>query len=195
MPSIPALPAAAPSFAERLSLESRPVTASSQLHAVQRLDISPIEGPMDSPLKQVRDDLDRPLAPPLPLVLRPPLRKKKSFARVSSWLFPGAEHVRDGSLGSVTNAPQPITGRDGFYQSVTSPHATGRDSLDSTSSPSSWETEEEVQTAPTTAWSPGSSPVVKQYTPEAQTPPIDRTHTFGRAKTGERISPSVGVAF
>lgn len=38
-------------------------------------------------------DVEVPLAPPLPLILRPPLRKKKSFSRVSNWLFPaGVEH-------------------------------------------------------------------------------------------------------
>lgn len=45
--------------------------------------------PCDSP--RILDnsiDIDVPLAPPLPLILRPPLRKKKSFSRVSNWLFP-----------------------------------------------------------------------------------------------------------
>ena len=71
-------------------------------------------------------ELERPLAPPLPLVLRPPLRKKKSFSgrRVSRWLFPapaGGEEVQvQGVGGSVTNAPRPVRGGEGFYQSFSS---------------------------------------------------------------------------
>lgn len=80
-------------------------------------------------------DMSVPLAPPLPLILRPPLRKKKSFSRVSSWLFPtsaGQEtvgessssfsqargHKRDISLDSVTNSPRALTDKDGFYQTL-----------------------------------------------------------------------------
>lgn len=84
-----------------------------------------------------------PLAPPLPLILRPPLRKKKSFSRVSNWLFPaGVEqqdngedveedyslttssargrelHRRDVSSDSVTNAPRALTEKDGYYQTL-----------------------------------------------------------------------------
>jgi hypothetical protein len=63
-----------------------------------------------------------PLLPPLPLVLpRPPLRKKKSFSRVSSWLFPGkgeGEHARNISIDSITNTPKPVTSREGFYKCV-----------------------------------------------------------------------------
>lgn len=87
-------------------------------------------------------DVDVPLAPPLPLILRPPLRKKKSFSRVSNWLFPaGVEqqqideesdedysptsssrgrgrHRRDVSSDSVTNAPRALTEKDGYYQTL-----------------------------------------------------------------------------
>lgn len=91
-------------------------------------------------------DVSVPLAPPLPLILRPPLRKKKSFSRVSDWLFPDdmdkdishaaaptgptsgaalgpplasfAAHKRQLSLDSVTNAPRALTDRDGFYQTL-----------------------------------------------------------------------------
>ncbi|ROW04432.1 hypothetical protein VMCG_04989 [Cytospora schulzeri] len=84
-------------------------------------------------------DMGVPLAPPLPLILRPPLRKKKSFSRVSSWLFPaGVEEqqqqqqqqqqqafptlrrqTRDVSLESVvTSAPPPLNDRDVFYQTL-----------------------------------------------------------------------------
>lgn len=88
-------------------------------------------------------DIEVPLAPPLPLILRPPLRKKKSFSRVSNWLFPaGGEqqddgedveedyspttssargrtlHRRDVSNDSVTNVPRALTERDGYYQTL-----------------------------------------------------------------------------
>ncbi|KAK2630465.1 hypothetical protein QTJ16_001285 [Diplocarpon rosae] len=63
--------------------------------------------------------------PPLPLVLQqtsPVLGRKKSFSRVSSWLFPSSgEHTRDISLDSVTNNPRPITIHDGFYQCFIQP--------------------------------------------------------------------------
>jgi len=195
MPSIPAMPAAAPSFAERLSSEGRPHTAPSQHIRILPREPSAAELSAVSlihPHKQVRDELDRPLAPPLPLVLRPPLRKKKSFSRVSNWLFPGAEHHRDISLDSVTNRPMPVKGRDGFYQ-VGIPEAAGRSSVDTVSTASTWETEEEAETGPTT-WSPGSSPVMKQDTPGAQSQAIDRSATFGRGNNRYRPQ-SVGVAF
>lgn len=85
-------------------------------------------------------DINVPLAPPLPLILRPPLRKKKSFSRVSDWLFPAGtagtaerettviaaaaptynniSHRRDPSRDSVTNTPVPLTDREGFYQTL-----------------------------------------------------------------------------
>lgn len=88
-------------------------------------------------------DIEVPLAPPLPLILRPPLRKKKSFSRVSNWLFPagveqhddveeeegennyspttssaGRRHRRDVSRDSVTNAPRALTEKDGYYQTL-----------------------------------------------------------------------------
>jgi len=191
MPAIPALPAAAPSFAERLSTEGRPHTAPSQADnmssqertlalAAAAFNSHPFRAEDAPRTRQFRDDrpLDRPLAPPLPLVLRPPLRKKKSFSRVSSWLFPGAEesHRRGMSTNSVTNAPRPVRENDGFYQCVAPP----RRSHDSDSSLSTWKTtedeDEEGQTVPTTTWSPGSSPIV-QNTPK-QTPVIERTEKF-----------------
>ncbi|KAK1752091.1 3-phytase A [Echria macrotheca] len=212
MPSIPALPAAAPSFAERLSTEGRPHTAPSQAAgsgmtsqertlalAAAAFNSHPFrveDAPRNARGGGMRDDrsLDRPLAPPLPLVLRPPLRKKKSFSRVSSWLFPGGgdEHQhqhqqrRDMSVSSVTNAPRPVRGDEGFYQCVAAP----RMSHDSdVSSLSTWKTtteeeededREENQTVPTTRGSPGSSPVI-QNTPK-QTPVVERPARKGRVR-------------
>lgn len=85
-------------------------------------------------------DVSVPLAPPLPLILRPPLRKKKSFSRVSDWLFPAdsdqdhhttttpssgggapffaVAHRRHLSIDSVTNAPRALTPKEGYYQTL-----------------------------------------------------------------------------
>jgi hypothetical protein len=229
MPSIPALPDAGPSFAERSSSDGRPHTAPTQggvnstpnAHEMPSRDLATAAFSSHPPFSRTQQDssaitrnfryddryLERPLAPPLPLVLRPPLRKKKSFSRVSNWLFPAGgddgdvPHRRDMSVNSITNAPRPIRGGEGFYQSVAPPrHSAGSDS----SSLRTWETttseeEEERQTVPTTTV---SSPVV-QSTPK-QTPVIERTakFTWGRASNGLGVTPvqgprpqSVGVAF
>ncbi|KAB5572746.1 hypothetical protein GE09DRAFT_1217292 [Coniochaeta sp. 2T2.1] len=212
MPSIPAVPAVAPSFAERLSTEGRPQTAP----PAQPIQIPRRQTPFSeasarfnnssSRLDNDNYPADRTLAPPLPLVLRPPLRKKKSFSRVSSWLFPGGaeQHQRDIGLDSVTNLPRPINESDGFYQTVAP--AGRRSSLDTvtTASYSSWETEEgedeeeaQSQTVPTT-WSPGSSPLVAQdMTPIKTQGPIMMSRTtgsLGQGSAGHRPQ-SVGVAF
>lgn len=231
MPSVPAMPAAAPSFAERLSTE-RPKTAPprsstyfppvedeiqhqelllQQQQPQQQTHYTPvgsttIAGSSNVSLASAASvasaaakaakakakaaavttasmrgggssgcgpringhPIDVPLAPPLPLVLRPPLRKKKSFSRVSSWLsfhqggdgFLGGNghhssglHERGMSFDSVTNQPQPVTQRDGFYQCIPPSQATGdagdkpRTSLDSFVSTvdtlSTWTTERE----------------------------------------------------
>lgn len=215
MPSIPAMPPIAPSFAERLSTE-RPKTAPPR----NNTPVTPIRGgctaqpsivpaPLYLPQRQTGTatptktspktlptsqstasrpsevsmasaasvvsaataatkakaaasawsgsringrPVDVPLAPPLPLVLRPPLRKKKSFSRVSNWLFPGDsghknaghQHKRGLSFDSVTNLPRPVTDKDGFYQCVDG--RTGdRTSLDTVSTAdtlSTWTTEQ-----------------------------------------------------
>ncbi|CAK7224496.1 hypothetical protein SEUCBS140593_005589 [Sporothrix eucalyptigena] len=115
--------------------------------------------------------VDVPLAPPLPLVLRPPLRKKKSFSRVSNWLsfhnhngsdghavysttsVSGVHHDRGLSFDSVTNMPRPVTVKDGFYTCLSPPLESARsaqhprasiDSLVSTvDTLSTWTTERE----------------------------------------------------
>lgn len=126
-------------------------------------------------------DMGMPLAPPLPLILRPPLRKKKSFSRVSSWLFPAGEedrervpspqHRREVSLDSVTNAPRALTDRDGFYQTLP-PSAvfSGRRSsfgsmsdITRSQTHSVYSTDEDPFVGPgtgtaTSNWSPGSTP-------------------------------------
>lgn len=215
MPDVPALPASAPSFAERLSTDrpqTAPAPAATAAH-VQRQQ-RPIEiprrgktfaeasaaftlpTPPPAAARRINGRaVDIPLAPPLPLVLRPPLRKKKSFSRVSNWLFPGHEavgnssqqHARETSLDSVTNAPRPVTNKEGFYQCVEA-----RTSFDSVSTVSSWTTTEERGTVPTAFGS------------EAEKTPVDNSpvkktlglRVPGQTAFGKEHRPtSVGVAF
>ncbi|KAI1147335.1 hypothetical protein F4825DRAFT_152174 [Nemania diffusa] len=132
MPEIPAMPPNAPSFSERVSSDQ-----------VQSTSTQP------PPRTRYEANSSRKLEgrvppPPLPLRLRPPLRKKKSFSRVSSWLFPaGAEHKKEISLDSLTNAPKPVTGSKGFYQ-VARPGPSRRSSFDSESTVSDWTVEEQT---------------------------------------------------
>lgn len=198
MPSIPALPPLAPSFAERLNSEapiSRPQTAPLRMgqggapKGGQSQGDVPVSPPsvtttattagMDTTHSPVDVHPGSPLSPPLPLVLRPPpLRKKKSFSRVSSWLFPKESyHGRDMSLDSVTNIPRPVKGTEGFYQCV-APGGDGRGSFDSAVSASTWDSDEGRRTAPTT-WSPGSTHAAK-----AEDLRLERTATFGQSSDG-----------
>ncbi|KAF7868533.1 hypothetical protein EAF04_005064 [Stromatinia cepivora] len=78
---------------------------------------------IDSSLRAPKLLKERPLPPPLPLVLQTPqvTTRRKSLSRVSSWLFPsGSEqhHSRHMSVDSVTNTPKPVTSRQGFYQCI-----------------------------------------------------------------------------
>jgi len=201
MPSIPALPPVAPSFSERLNTPvsagfDRPQTAPTKapLQIPNRAKtFTEASAPFSSPSSS-RLRMDRPPPPPLPLVLRPPLRKKKSFSRVSTWLFPDGSHGRDMSVDSVTNLPRPVKGREGFYQCVTPAEASARRSFDTMSTVSTWETEDEDRTVPTTT-SPESSPATKS--PAAMRlgeSPMERSAGFSNAVTAPRLS-SVGVAF
>ncbi|KAK3307548.1 uncharacterized protein B0T15DRAFT_182161 [Chaetomium strumarium] len=187
MPSIPALPAAAPSFAERLSVDGRPHTAPShvpntntqektrELAAAAFHSRPPLHTPYTAPpygssAEKGNNHLERPLAPPLPLVLRPPLRKKKSFSHVSNWLFrPEGEGEGEGEGGddsspttAATYTPRPVKESDGFYQCVAPPEGLPRTSMETSSSVYTWTTaddEDEAKTVPTTtAWSPEQTP-------------------------------------
>ncbi|RYP81720.1 hypothetical protein DL769_001870 [Monosporascus sp. CRB-8-3] len=175
MPDIPALPPDAPSFSARLSAD-RPRTAPSK---------TPTRVTYQANSSRKVDSRVPP--PPLPLRLRPPLRKKKSFSRVSTWLFPGGEHQRDISLDSITNLPKPVTGAEGFYQ-VAQPGPSRRSSLDTVSPVSEWGTEE--QTVPT-SWSPGSDKTIKAIIAKTPIAPV-----LGRHEPISRPPRrSVGVAF
>ncbi|KAI0166002.1 hypothetical protein GGR57DRAFT_1517 [Xylariaceae sp. FL1272] len=129
MPALPALPPDAPSFSERLSSD-RPQTAPTK---------PPAQGPYQA--NSSRKIKDRAPPPPLPLRLRPPLRKKKSFSQVSTWLFTAGSGQHSRAI-SLTNTPKPLTDTDGFYQV-----ATRRSSIGSDSTISDWTVEE--QTLPT----------------------------------------------
>lgn len=186
MPSIPALPPSAPSFAERLNSPfERPQTAPFKT-AFQISNRSQEFGDgkaAASTSSHARYD-EPPPPPPLPLVLRPPLRKKKSFSRVSTWLFPSGQHNRDLSLDSITNLPRPVKGTEGFYQCV-APGDQGRRSFESIGTVTTWDSEEEQRTVPTTL-SPGSTPLAKQDLPR-----LERTATFGKASTSQVNRPII----
>ncbi|KAK1988911.1 hypothetical protein LZ30DRAFT_577216 [Colletotrichum cereale] len=183
LPTVPALPPAAPSFAERLNPGvERPHTAPPRPpgHVLHRglVFADDTAAFLTPPPSRGRET--RPLPPPLPLVLRPPLRKKKSFSRVSSWLFPGGgvagqHHQRSISRDSITNFPRPVKDREGFYQCVHAPQER-RTSIGSVSTVSTSESDDGGQTVPT-AWSPSSTLATR--TDEL---PIERPPTFGKEK-------------
>jgi hypothetical protein len=160
------MPPPKPSFMERVASSEgqRPGTASSRI-----LTIPSVLKPVDeetTPVPSPRIDDSFVPPPPLPLVLQapphPPLRKKKSFARVSHWLFPAPsadQTPRNLSLESVTNTPKAITSRDGFYQCVElRQQQPDRSSFTSVTTVSSIESELDDPCAPTTAATPASSP-------------------------------------
>lgn len=173
------LPTPPTSFANRVasspspsSSEARPKTAPSKAFQipVRAKSFSEASAAFNTPPIPAQD---HPLPPPpLPLILRagvrPPLRKKKSFSRVSNWLFTDKDHSRNTSLESLTNAPQPTTAKDGFYQCMTVAHAE-RVSFDSDidledgtlstlPTPYEEETSGSEQPSPPTTWSPQSTP-------------------------------------
>ncbi|CAJ2513657.1 Uu.00g017760.m01.CDS01 [Anthostomella pinea] len=175
MPVIPALPPDAPSFSERLSSD-RPRTAPSK---------APVRVPYRANSSRRVEGHIPP--PPLPLRLRPPLRKKKSFSRVSTWLFPSGEHHREISLDSLTNAPKPVTDAEGYYQ-IANPALNRRRSFDSDSTVSDWSVEEQ-QTLPTSL-SPSST-----ATPKAMAEPALGVAFGLREPVILPQRNSVGVAF
>ncbi|TVY42909.1 hypothetical protein LOCC1_G004690 [Lachnellula occidentalis] len=169
MPSTPPLE---PSFTERLA-DQRPRTAppKNTVNIPSRLtsftqasatfsSSSSISFPSPPPKSPLRELLP---PPPLPLILQtphPPLRKKKSFSRVSSWLSrsppaPRSEHSRTISLDSITNTPKMLKEREGFYQCVDLGGIGEENRRDSVSTVSTLESED-VEDEHT--WTPESSP-------------------------------------
>ncbi|KAI0197604.1 hypothetical protein F4808DRAFT_294244 [Astrocystis sublimbata] len=180
MPETLARPPNAPSFSERLSSDRVQQNASAQVPARARYEAN-----------SSRKMTGRAPPPPLPLRLRPPLRKKKSFSRVSrvsSWLFPTtAAHKREISLDSITNAPKPVTSNQGFYE-VALPEANHRSSFDSESTVSDWTVEE--QTA-FTSLSPSNA-----SSPRAMAGP-SKGQTYGAQEPIHHFEhrQAVGIAF
>ncbi|KAG6041679.1 hypothetical protein E4U41_002953 [Claviceps citrina] len=135
MPSVPALPSAALSFAERLNARlARPRS----LH-VTAPGSADYQGP-------VQEDKRARKPPPLPLVFRPALRKKKPFSAAPTGLFSGQELANKAGFASTTNKAKSVKGNDAFYEIVAGPP--GRRSCESFDSISTWHTEDENQTAP-----------------------------------------------
>ncbi|KAG9249324.1 hypothetical protein BJ878DRAFT_537545 [Calycina marina] len=158
------MPTILPTFTQRANLslaDQRPNTAPS----------NPVCLPIRIPTRSkyfteasaafTRSNIPPPPLPPLPLTLsQPPLHKKKSFSRVSNWLFPSDSHSRNISLDSITNTPKPIAAGQGFYQCITPQNVacTRSSERGSVSTVSTIESTIDAPTAPTmTTWSPHST--------------------------------------
>lgn len=186
MPSIPALPPSAPSFAERLHDESDKLPTGPTKLPIKSYttfgfgtqSTGSQRRPPPPPLEY--DELAKAMPPPLPLVLRPPLRKKKPFSEgLSGFIFPVPP--RKSSLDSVTNVPRPIKGTDGFYQCV--PVNGAHISYESLHSLSS--SNDGVNSDAGSVRSPYSPTTPREL-------PIERCATFGQDAEGLRMS--VGIA-
>ncbi|CZS92111.1 uncharacterized protein RAG0_02615 [Rhynchosporium agropyri] len=220
-----------PSFAERVSspLGQRPeMSPSKTVHIPSRL-VPFTEASATFTSSSPSSTSPRPARPlpppPLPLVLQathPPLRKKRSFSRVSNWLFPASgEHSRNISLDSVTNTPKPLTSREGFYQCVDLIPAVPIACSNTLSTVSTLESELDEPTIPTSC-SPNSSPgtnhrkqqdvTIRELSMDSDrnenSIELTRVRTFGEKTMGDneswRMEPmpghvpgrnSVGVAF
>lgn len=119
MPDIPAMPPNAPSFSERLSYD-RPRTAPPKTSSSSPQFILPVAGTdfnfkPESPRRRPVEEQQ--MRPPLPLQYRPPLRKKKSFSRVTDWIGRQERPNRAGSE-PITNSPLPVQPNKGHYEVV-----------------------------------------------------------------------------
>ncbi|PHH50678.1 hypothetical protein CFIMG_003243RAa1 [Ceratocystis fimbriata CBS 114723] len=202
--SVPTLPASVDSFAHRMhgtTDEQLPVHRSSPSPLMSNsLPSSPATPSIRSCVISDSTPAIETITPPLPLVLRPPLRKKRAFSRVSSWLLlkqePWRQHHRDMSLDSVTNSPRPVTGRDGFYQCFTPPLIKD-ESLDGESIESvlDWDSGDDEQVLQTTqAWSVHHASRKARKHKEDSTPSANESSRSSFASS-ELIVPVVGVAF
>ncbi|KAL7933796.1 hypothetical protein V8C35DRAFT_303917 [Trichoderma chlorosporum] len=178
VPIIPALPPAAPSFAERVNTNRslpniRDATASMHLSQLEQYEEALNSTQFSQPMREEQFP-----PPPLPLKLQqptpPPLRKKKSFSRVSAFLSHGPQRARNQSLDSLTNAPIPLKANQGYYQCVTPPRKLDRRSTDTFDTQSTWSTYDGDRIVQT-AWSPQSTP------PRTDDDVfLDRSATFGK---------------
>lgn len=189
MPSVPALPPSAPSFAERLHGETDRLATTSYslpLRGSSRnvTGLPPSRNQRKTPqVATVYDNSTETMPPPpLPLVLRPPLRKKKPFSEgLVSLGFPEKPRKRDSRRESITNKPLPIRSTDGFYQCVTlNGQSLSYESLNSLSMSDDGGNSE--------ARSPNS--VYSPTTPRDMA--IERWATFGQDE--KELSLAVGVA-
>ncbi|KHN97889.1 uncharacterized protein MAM_04278 [Metarhizium album ARSEF 1941] len=185
MPLIPALPPAAPSFSQRLNADiKRPLTAPIKASA-NAIPCHEKTTPEDSLMATVKQN--QAVSPPLSRVLRPPLRKKKSFSHVSAWLFSDHDQGKPRDFDVVTNRPKPVKNRGGFYQIVSAHGTVGQRSCESINSISTWQSRDEEDTTPSMS-SSESTPMSKQE----EKSKTDRRATFGKddARIGK---PPVGV--
>ncbi|KAL5612561.1 hypothetical protein BROUX41_004341 [Berkeleyomyces rouxiae] len=196
-PSVPALPPIATCFSQRVH-HTNPLLSISPSSYSPMMSGSLPQTPatLYSPFPTVSDSspIITTITPPLPLVLRPPLRKKQPFSRVSSW-FSKHQHSRhdyqkDLSLDSVTNSPRPTTGRDGFYQCFTPP-LTGDRSFDEMSVPD-WDSENDVHSLKSTqTWTAFTPPMSRHTTRGVASIDSSSLSPLSKVKT----LPSVGAAF
>lgn len=167
-PPVPALPPAASSFSRRLKTELQIQTSEPNCSAsTTDSGRSPVEksGSVANASAASRPGsgkLSSSSAQKMTIASPPPLRKKKSFSRVSSWLFPGPEENSGESMDEGGKLSRSMKRKQELYHcTAASSGSPGRQSCDSSASVSTWTTDDGEDTAPT-AWSPDSTPVSKQ---------------------------------
>lgn len=186
---LPALPLAPPQASTSADAEApRPKTAPSRptVHIPNR------SKSFDEASSAFSSSTASPPPPPLPLFLprtNPQVRAKKSFSRVSNWLFPGSNaevsHTRTFSGDSITNKPIPVTKAQGFYQCVPPSATFGKKerhvaqvSVDSGS-------DESTLNEPNQGW------VSSGTTPRSSRDELARTTTFGPKGESTPTSPEI----
>ncbi|KAM3439203.1 hypothetical protein NHJ13734_003810 [Beauveria thailandica] len=184
MPSIPALPPSAPSFAERLHAEDGLSTGPADLLTTRSTTNDGLGTKCTGSQRQACppplacDTATKAMPTPLPLVLRPPLRKKKPFSgRFSGFVF--SESPRESSLDCVTK----IKDIDGFYRCV--PDNGAHHSYESLHSMSTSNYGDNSETG---------SQISLYYTPSPHElpTPVERCATFGQE--AKELPFSVGIA-
>ncbi|KAK8148306.1 hypothetical protein G3M48_010463 [Beauveria asiatica] len=184
MPSIPALPPSAPSFAERLHAEDGLSTGPADLSTTRSNTNHGLGTKCTGSQRQACppplacDAATKSMPTPLPLVLRPPLRKKKPFSgRFSGFVF--SEPPRESSLDCVTK----IKDIDGFYRCV--PDNGAHHSYESLHSMSTSNCGDNSETG---------SQISLYYTPSPHElpTPVERCATFGQEP--KELPFSVGIA-
>ncbi|ETS82964.1 hypothetical protein PFICI_04840 [Pestalotiopsis fici W106-1] len=210
MPQVPVLPPDAPSFSERISIDhprtapvrkpmvapTPPPKSLSRDQPVHGLSLRRVITPppksaarprAQGQLRQPQSLLSRQVGDQLP---PPPLRKKKSFSRVSTWLGFPADVNDKAVFGSVRERSRdrslPVLRQGGFYEVRSAPPRKSSFGSDDTVSDWTSDAEEEFdgQTLPTTC-SPSSSGA-------ATIRAVDHPVVLGQAPWRQSV---VGVAF